>query len=213
MTGSSTYAPSTMERPTDARRTKGAESRRRILDAASSLMAEQGYAGTSIADVIERSGHAASSIYWHFDNKEGLLAAVIEDGAARWFDGLPDALGDDDARDGAALLGAIGRALADDPEFLRLLLLLSLERERTDPASLEAIRKVRRGARSGLAAMIRVTIDGATEDGANRLAAALLALADGAFIAHLLDPDDTDIEAMLRAFGSSLPSLVTAFDD
>jgi AcrR family transcriptional regulator len=65
------------------------DSRRRILDAASELMAEAGYSGTSISMICRRSGLPPSSTYWHFGSKEGLLSAVVEDGARRWLEGLP----------------------------------------------------------------------------------------------------------------------------
>src|SRR5262245_4943702 len=67
----------------------GVESRRKIVDAAAALMAERGFAGTSIAAVSQRSGLPSGSIYWHFESKEALLGAVMEEGARRWFDALP----------------------------------------------------------------------------------------------------------------------------
>ncbi|WP_059008217.1 TetR/AcrR family transcriptional regulator [Streptomyces specialis] len=55
------------------------ESRRLLLDAAAGLFAERGYRQTTFADIAERSGVSRGSIPWHFGNKEGLLAAVVED--------------------------------------------------------------------------------------------------------------------------------------
>src|SRR5512134_2223197 len=66
----------------------GVESRRKIVDAAAALMAEHGFAGTSIAAVSKRSGLPSGSIYWHFESKEALLGAVVEEGARRWFESL-----------------------------------------------------------------------------------------------------------------------------
>jgi TetR/AcrR family acrAB operon transcriptional repressor len=56
----------------------GEESRRRILDAAEALFAEKGFSRTSFVDIAERSGISRGSIPWHFDNKDGLLIAVVE---------------------------------------------------------------------------------------------------------------------------------------
>ncbi|MFO7193361.1 MULTISPECIES: TetR/AcrR family transcriptional regulator [Thermocrispum] len=56
----------------------GEESRRRILDAAETLFAKKGFARTSFVDIAELSGISRGSIPWHFDNKEGLLVAVVE---------------------------------------------------------------------------------------------------------------------------------------
>jgi TetR/AcrR family acrAB operon transcriptional repressor len=56
----------------------GDESRRRIMDAAEELFAEQGFTRTSFVDIAERSGISRGSIPWHFANKDGLLVAVVE---------------------------------------------------------------------------------------------------------------------------------------
>ncbi len=56
----------------------GEESRQRILDAAEELFSTRGYIETSLADVAERSGISRGSIPWHFENKAGLLMAVVE---------------------------------------------------------------------------------------------------------------------------------------
>ena len=60
------------------RRADGELSRSRILDAATEIAAERGYEGTSIGAVSAKCGLPASSIYWHFKDKDDLIAAVIE---------------------------------------------------------------------------------------------------------------------------------------
>src|SRR4051812_15936614 len=67
----------------------GERSRREILDAASELLARQGYAGTSISQLSKACGLPVSSIYWHFNSKEGVLAAVVEENVVQFLDGLP----------------------------------------------------------------------------------------------------------------------------
>ena len=51
--------------------------RRRILDTASDLFVEHGYAGTSIRDISERLGMTKGSLYYHFPSKEDLLLALL----------------------------------------------------------------------------------------------------------------------------------------
>ena len=51
-------------------------------------MAARGYSGTSVSDIARESGLPASSIYWHFASKTGVLTAVMERGAARFFGDL-----------------------------------------------------------------------------------------------------------------------------
>ena len=66
------------------RRADGELSRSRILDAATEIAAERGYEGTSIALVSKKCGLPASSIYWHFKDKDDLIAAVIERSFGEW---------------------------------------------------------------------------------------------------------------------------------
>ncbi|MBY4128162.1 TetR/AcrR family transcriptional regulator [Rhodococcus fascians] len=52
-----------------------------ILDAADQLMTERGFQGTSIAEICTTSKLPNGSVYRHFQNKNGLLAAVMERGS------------------------------------------------------------------------------------------------------------------------------------
>src|ERR1700755_2274756 len=66
------------------KRADGELSRGRILDAATEIAAERGYEGTSIGAVSAKCGLPASSIYWHFKDKDDLIAAVIERSFGTW---------------------------------------------------------------------------------------------------------------------------------
>jgi AcrR family transcriptional regulator len=66
------------------KRANGEVSRERILDAAAEIAGERGYEGTSINLISERSGLPASSIYWHFEDKDELIAAVIDRSFNQW---------------------------------------------------------------------------------------------------------------------------------
>src|ERR1700757_5002886 len=68
---------------------QGHASRELILDATERLMGTKGYVATSISDIRNACGLPASSIYWHFGSKEGVLAAVMERGATRFFAAIP----------------------------------------------------------------------------------------------------------------------------
>src|SRR2546427_3410503 len=56
------------------------DTRQRIVDAARQLFAEQGYGGTSVAQIEEAAGlkPGAGGLYAHFDSKAELMAAVVE---------------------------------------------------------------------------------------------------------------------------------------
>jgi AcrR family transcriptional regulator len=56
-----------------------AETRRALLDASAKLIAERGYRGTTVNDVVAASGLSKGTFYWHFRSKEDLLLAVLEE--------------------------------------------------------------------------------------------------------------------------------------
>jgi AcrR family transcriptional regulator len=190
----------------------GIESRRKIVEAAGSLMAERGFAGTSISAVSQRSGLPSGSIYWHFDNKEDLLAAVVEEGAQRWFEALPgpDDLPASPAEAVEALLEVAAESLEQQPEFLRLLLLIALERAEVDETSLALIRRVRALAHERLRQLMVTLLEPFGERGAElapEFAALALSVADGAFIAHHIEPDETDIRTLFDLLRRALTAL------
>jgi len=57
--------------------TRGARRRAALLEAATALFLERGYAGTSIDDVIARAGGSRRVVYEAFGNKQGLFAAAV----------------------------------------------------------------------------------------------------------------------------------------
>lgn len=197
----------------DRRLEHGSRSRAKILDAASRLMAARGYAATSIAHISEACGLPASSIYWHFESKEGLLAAVMERGAEQWFAGLPawrETSGSPDERLDAAL-EVIVKELRDEPEFLRLYLLLALERRDIDPTSLGSIRRVREKATGRMRTMLGEVLSPPGEalpDGiAEALARFLLSFADGSFVAQHIDGDGANLERAFEDLAIALKSI------
>src|SRR5262245_58882443 len=93
------------------------ERRAQMTEAALRCFAPNGFAGTSMADIIAESGLSAGSIYSHFDSKTELMQHVATETLS-----LPGSL----ANDGFASPGAAMRALADRvamrPEFAKILL-------------------------------------------------------------------------------------------
>ena len=186
-------------------------SRDEILDAAEALMARQGYDGASISAICSECGLPASSIYWHFGSKEGVLAAVMERGATRYFATI-DAISISLALRGrealhAGLLAA-SHAIAKHPDFLRLLVLLLLSGRAGD-----TVARVRAGGRERMHRLIASAYP-ARGDVPNRpLADALtdvaLAMFDGAFLAVQNDPH-IRYETLLTQMADALASLAEA---
>jgi AcrR family transcriptional regulator len=196
--------------PTDARPTKkqqqGEQSRMLILDATERLMATQGYAATSINDIRKACGLPPSSIYWHFGSKEGVLAAVMERGADRFFAAIPT------SEDVEGQLAVLSTLQSQHPDFLRLFYMLSLERN-NDPAVAAVIRRVRDTAiRRFHDAITQLVPARASASKAERVVSELTALAvalsDGVFFAEHLEPDGTDVERMYRRLSQAVTALV-----
>ncbi len=195
--------------PTDVRPTKkqqqGEQSRELILDATEQLMATRGYAATSISDIRKACGLPPSSIYWHFGSKDGVLAAVMERGADRFFAAIPTS---EDAEGQLAVLSALQ---AQHPDFLRLLYMLSLERN-NDPAVAAVIRRVRdtaiRRFRDVVTRLLPADVRPSKADRVvNELTALAVALSDGVFFAEHLEPG-TDVERMYRRQFQAVTALI-----
>lgn len=58
----------------------GIRTRREIIDSATRIFGTYGYAGGSLRQIADEVGVTPAALTRHFDNKEGLLAAVLE----RW---------------------------------------------------------------------------------------------------------------------------------
>ena len=54
--------------------------RQKILDAAMDLFSEVGYAAAGLGEIIERAGMTKGALYHHFDSKDALATAIIEQG-------------------------------------------------------------------------------------------------------------------------------------
>lgn len=56
--------------------------RQKIIDAAIDLFGEVGYAAAGLGEIIDRAGMTKGALYHHFDSKEALATAIIEQGVA-----------------------------------------------------------------------------------------------------------------------------------
>ncbi|MFD6059498.1 TetR/AcrR family transcriptional regulator [Rhodococcus wratislaviensis] len=75
--------PTVMQRPAT---TKGRDTRRRLLAAATSLFAERGYAGVRISDIAESAGLSAGAFYRYFKDRRELMLVLMEELTAEAFD-------------------------------------------------------------------------------------------------------------------------------
>jgi AcrR family transcriptional regulator len=172
---------------------RGTRSREAVLDAAERLMAEQGYEAASVAAVVEEAAIPASSIYHYFGSKEGVLLAVMERGAERFFAELPDL----DRRLGSqrehlrALIHLVATSLDRHPAFLRILVVMAAQPVDTGEGEVHlVVDRVRELALGRLRAQMHVVFGlHPASDEADHLARFALAAFDGAFVAHQSRPE------------------------
>jgi AcrR family transcriptional regulator len=193
------------EIPQTKKQQQGEQSRELILDATERLMATRGYAATSISDIRKACGLPPSSIYWHFGSKEGVLAAVMERGADRFFTAIPT------SEDAEAQLAVLSALQSQHPDFLRLFYMLSLERS-DDPAVAAVIRRVRDTAITRFRDAISLLLPSEAPPAkaqrvVTELTALAVALSDGVFFADHLEPD-TDVERMYLRLSQALTAMI-----
>jgi AcrR family transcriptional regulator len=64
-----------------ARQVRSEVTRRKIIDAAIDVFGEVGYAAAGWGTIIERTGMTKGALYHHFDSKDSLASAIIEEGS------------------------------------------------------------------------------------------------------------------------------------
>jgi AcrR family transcriptional regulator len=186
------------QEPKRRRRVDGEASRTRILDAATEIASERGYEGTSIGLVSTKCGLPASSIYWHFKDKDDLIAAVIERSFAQWLSAWQMPLEGTPRERLVGLAQQVAKALLDSPDFLRLGLMLALERRPVEPRARAMFIAVRAQAFDMLATAIRQLTPGLTDAQVAQLATYGIAGADGAFLAKEIGGDSVDLLALFE---------------
>ena len=157
-------------------------------------MAERGYEAATTAAIVDAASVPISSIYHYFKSKDGILLAVMERGAERFFDAieLPTTLTgprEQQLRVGGA---AVAAALQQHPSFLRLLLTLSMRPPSDRPRETrEVLQHVRARALERLRIYLAQVfgLDPA-QDASQTLARVALAMIDGAFVASQADEQD-----------------------
>lgn len=174
-------------------------SRERILEAAVDVFSTRGYAGAGVDRLAERSGIAKTAIYYHFGNKEGLLAAVLERAATQWIEGIEQA-----ARRGGAPLERLDHALAgmramieERPWILKLFHILALEVADEKPEIRATLQGTLVKARGAIVAGMRDALGIELRD-ADLIAGMLLSSLDGISIGLQVDAAQVPLDAAFR---------------
>lgn len=190
----------TRPRTTRKKRANGVESRQRILDAAVDIAGERGYEGTSIAAVSAKCGLPASSIYWHFKDKDDLIAAVIERSFDTWLAAfeLPGEQTGTSLERITVMAANVAKSLVDAPDFLRLGLMLALERRPSEPRGRTVFLQVRETARHKIVEVARTLFPELDEEAVRTLTTYAVAGADGLFVQREINGADIDLVAMFE---------------
>ncbi|NLD84695.1 MAG: TetR/AcrR family transcriptional regulator [Actinomycetales bacterium] len=191
-----------------ARRTRanGRESRRKIIEAAAAVAGERGYEGTSIAKISKASGLPASSIYWHFKDKDDLLAVVVEEGVGRWLGQVTRADGSTLPERVLDLCKGVAEALSASPDFIRLGLMLALEQRPEETAAKSLYLRLRGEAVGLIAAQLLEVLPEMPEARAKELATYALAGGDGIFLA--MQFGEVDVAGLFAMHAEAMVHLI-----
>lgn len=207
--------------PRRAERTTS-DSAARILDAALEIAARRGYDGTSISQISAAVELPASSLYWHFGNKDALLAAALVRGWEQLQPALvgtpldperrPTACADstwDDFEEAVAGWFAQASGIAVlQPQFWLFGLMLALEDRPEPPQALGEFRTIRDEAKRLIAEWLLVYLPSQARqpERAAMLSEFCVMLVEGAMGERLARPDLRPD----RVLGAAVPGFVAA---
>ena len=172
------------------------DTRAQLLDAAATVFAERGYRAATVDEIVAKAALSKGTFYWHFESKDELFAALLEERIDRPARGLMDVTSSAPAEQATAPV--VSHGLAELFEQQRELVLLlheywsaAVRDERLRERYLERQRALRatlaealatRHARTGVPLAIS----------AEALATAFISLAEGLSFEALIDPDGVE---------------------
>jgi len=164
-----------------------AETRQEIVAAASRLFRERGIEGTSVGEVMQTANKTHGGFYRHFESKEALLVAALEDAFAgmirRVDEGLADVPGSETI--GPFLQGYLSPDLVDDVGGGCPVAALAGDVMRTD----EDVRQVFGAGAVKIIRTLAQSLDGPQDESMRRAAQAFAMAAGALMIARASDPD------------------------
>jgi len=161
----------------------GIETRRRILDATRSLLAEEGMEGTTIKAICSRAETLPGSFYNLFESKEEAVLTVVRE-AIQAVDPDPAGEGRDTVGD---LVGAYVKFLENQPELARIYLQIAVRGAVTDVRLAGRVRRHRTRRVERFADAMRREHPALSAAQARRRAVLVLASLDGLVLAKVLD--------------------------
>lgn len=121
---------------------------------------ECGYGAASIRSIAQKAGVSLSAMYYHYTNKQGLLAAMIDVGMDSFMAGLRAALDAAESTPTAQLDAYIGALVRFRSEELYQSRLVETEVRNLEPEHLEAYTRRRREASAPLREIVAAGVAG-----------------------------------------------------
>jgi len=195
---------------------QGIRSRDKLLRVAARRFSERGFSATSIDDVCHDTGVVKSALYWHFENKEGLLTAVLEQAAeafeetaAAWIhDIVSDVTTSNDPRERLrrAVLG-MRNIIETKSAMIRLMHGILLDGTGFNKKTRAIIMRVYDRVRDALIEGIAEAIE-ARPAGLDSIALLILSVLNGAFFATQLRRDPKELDKIFAELEQAILLLV-----
>ncbi len=194
--------------PTQVQRT--ASARRRLIAAATTLVAEQGVGNTSVAAIGERAGMSRGAVNFHFGSKDDLLTAVAEEVTSDWEirafkHQIPEGVGFEDGL--RAMLSAHRQDVAGDNDHFRIFAMLFFEALGPSPHLHEHFARLHRRVRARMVELIEeLQASGQIRGDFDKQAfvAMVIGFFRGITFQYLLDPEAIDLDKAYEEVGNTL---------
>lgn len=191
------------------REEKKAQTRQRLIEAATELFAVKGYEGTTVEELAEHAGYSRGAFYSNFANKEELMKVIIGEG----FDSDIEALRRMETIQGTEHLAEAYQQLAEafygDPTNLLWMLEFQLSAVR-HPELRDAYARQHRKLRKGIRHLLTTHLDreGYREPEAYaEYADIFLVIVSGLGLLRLLYGEEIEAQRFSRAFRSILKGM------
>jgi AcrR family transcriptional regulator len=202
-----------VQQPKKRQRPTRAQTRRRLLQAASEVFAQRGYDRASLDDVASAAGLTKGAVYSSFASKDDLFYALMRERIGERLALVAEAVErratvPDMARDAGSGLAELMSSQRD----WHLLFIEFWARAVRDPELHDEFARERRSVRGLIARFLEALAVEAGVDlpaPAEQLAVAVLALSNGIAIEHLADPDAVDPAIFGVMLGLLLDTLLT----
>lgn len=180
-------------------REDGLQARDRLLEAGSQLFSERGYAATSVGAICQRAGVGKPALYWHFESKEGLLAAVLRALVSRWIEEIRKQaeLAVQPRERLHRMVEEMRRLVIEEPQLMRLPTVAALEQARGSERIRRAVLEIWDRNADAIARGVQIATECSTEK-AQSVAFLVTGLLNAAAVRYSIDGDMNRLDRQLR---------------